>query len=521
MKKKYQQFIQYFMAHYKNQSVLTKQKVKLLFYYLIFCKIIIIIHFVIMFWYIKDVDRSQLWPSPFLLLLMIYLNYLLIKGKFDFAANLSLIGYTILLTIPAVRHIYYYPSEVYSMDFYFFSIILVQGALFNRIPWIISTALFFIILDIFCYFQISQRVTGLELHICTRGAVSSGITILLIGFFSIILKVITHNAIQRSEEASELNLKNFNRIKSLLDSVTNTSSILSKHSEKLTHSANEFIDESQSQAATIEEVSSASEEVFSNIEQVGHVLDSQHENIKILLHKMDELSSMISEINVQISNVNISSVNITSMAEKGGKVLQQMSMGMNKVAVSSKEMMNIVAIISDIADRINLLSLNASIEAARAGNAGRGFAVVADEISRLGDITQSNMREINKLIRSSTDEIDEGLKNTDITVSAMTEIIDKISIIVTEITDVSTKTTIQQNINKSVNNEAESLREKSEHIKQMMDEQQVALNEIVKAIVSINDITQAYVEGSQKLFADAEKVDQLASELKHEVELQN
>lgn len=83
---------------------------------------------------------------------------------------------------------------------------------------------------------------------------------------------------------------------------------------------------------------------------------------------------------------------------------------MNRISETSKKIENIIAEIESIASQTNLLSLNASIEAARAGDAGRGFAVVADEIRMLADQSAKSAVDTRALVENTLYEIGEGSK---------------------------------------------------------------------------------------------------------------
>jgi methyl-accepting chemotaxis protein len=112
--------------------------------------------------------------------------------------------------------------------------------------------------------------------------------------------------------------------------------------------------------------------------------------LNALSNKLKELSTIIEEMNLVIQKTlgNTKAISIEAMS--GEEALRSMSLSMNQIVESSKDMKNIIEIINTISEKINLLALNASIEAARAGHAGKGFAVVALEISRLADQTASS-----------------------------------------------------------------------------------------------------------------------------------
>jgi methyl-accepting chemotaxis protein len=153
-------------------------------------------------------------------------------------------------------------------------------------------------------------------------------------------------------------------------------------------------------------------------------------------------------------------------------------------------MTGVIQIINDISDKINLLSLNAAIEAARAGDAGRGFAVVADEISKLADQTTSSIKSIDSLIRTNEQEIVSGNRNVSQAIGKINSIINDIDKIVEKITVISTQMSQQTLANQTVNENAEKVKVRSEQITAAMNEQKLAIEEISRTVGSINDLSQ-------------------------------
>lgn len=90
--------------------------------------------------------------------------------------------------------------------------------------------------------------------------------------------------------------------------------------------------------------------------------------------------------------------NVGAAMQSINESVMKLQMAIDKVGKASEEITNITGVISEIADETNLLSLNASIEAARAGDAGRGFAVVATEIGKLAQTSSNSVHDIESLI---------------------------------------------------------------------------------------------------------------------------
>jgi len=288
-------------------------------------------------------------------------------------------------------------------------------------------------------------------------------------------------------------------------------------SEEMAGTTNEFAENSESQSAATEEVTSTTEELSAGAENINKSIAAQVEKISGLLSNIQDLSSTINSVNEKVTSTAGASQEISSHARLGDKSLNEMTSGMKKISESSGKMKDVIGIINDISDRINLLSLNAAIEAARAGDAGRGFAVVADEISKLAEQTASSINEIDSLIKINNDEIRTGMSNTEETIGKISFIIGKIQVIDAMMSEITGEMKTQLSIRNRVNDDVSAISRGLNEIRMAAGEQQTATAEIVKSMTNINDITQENASGIEEIAGNFENLSSMAEGLKEKI----
>lgn len=245
-----------------------------------------------------------------------------------------------------------------------------------------------------------------------------------------------------------------------------------------------------------------------NVDKDAHILSSasnktfdlmmqQQYETELVATAMNEMSAIMAETKTSTETALEAVIKASESANNGKNITNQVhtsitdfvlqventSSAIQKLEDKSDDILSIMSVIDGIADQTSLLALNASIEAARAGDQGRGFAVVADEVRMLAGRTQSATKNINKVI----DELRDGINNAvKVMGHGRKQAYDAIEssklagIAINEITE-----------------SMDKINEMNSHIVTATSEQTLTVNEMDKNIININQMSQTTVEASQ------------------------
>jgi methyl-accepting chemotaxis protein len=147
------------------------------------------------------------------------------------------------------------------------------------------------------------------------------------------------------------------------------------------------------------------------------------------LRHMESVAATAEQLAMAIKEISARVADASRIAGQAVHYTKQSDVTMGTLSDASSKIGNVVKLIHDIAEQTNLLALNATIEAARAGEAGRGFAVVASEVKNLADQTTKATEEISLQVTGIQDSTQEALK----TIGAISGIIAQIDEISTAI----------------------------------------------------------------------------------------
>jgi methyl-accepting chemotaxis protein len=236
----------------------------------------------------------------------------------------------------------------------------------------------------------------------------------LAGWFNLFLEKLQTTVREIIENASILGVSS-EELTTVAQTMAGSSEAMSSKTNEVAQSSaemssniNEVASSAEDATTNVNSVSSAVEEMSTTLNQVSQTATVVSENTNTIAVALEEMSATINEVTKNTEHA----ANVSKTAAEKATITQGL---MVKLGESAESVGKVVQVIDEIAEKTNLLALNASIEAARAGDAGKGFNVVANEVKDLSKQTAEATQNI-------VEQIEEMQQNTQSSIEAITEI---------------------------------------------------------------------------------------------------
>jgi methyl-accepting chemotaxis protein len=241
-------------------------------------------------------------------------------------------------------------------------------------------------------------------------------------------------------------------------------------------------------ASSSSELSSTAEQMQITASEIAKGNETQRVSMSGVLSDMDRLSVLISDMDRRLVESSNRASQTAEISRDGGEAGEATASAMNAIRDATKRMAQAVTVVQEIANQTNLLSLNAAIEAAKAGEQGKGFSVVAEEVRKLAERSAQATQEIHGLIQEVNTRVEQGGSTVSRSVASLASIRSHIDNLADNFRGISEAMKQQTSTGTEVRSRVESTNKEIERTATASVELSATVDEIVRTAVGLSKV---------------------------------
>lgn len=262
------------------------------------------------------------------------------------------------------------------------------------------------------------------------------------------------------------------------DEIAGIATLLNKFMEFYQKFFQDLALHAQTIASGSSELSATAEEMAATTTSIAKDSNEQRDGAERMAAAVNELSASIEQVSTNVQDALNKMDHTLKTTRRGEEAEDATSKAMEAIRKSVTEIVAAIRVIDEIARQTNLLSLNAAIEAAKAGAHGRGFAVVAEEVRKLAERSGQAAKEVRKLASICEESISQGNDTVVTSGKALSEISESISAVASRLKEIGSASAEQALTGHEVGRQVESTASASIRMAQATSEQTVTVNEV-------------------------------------------